>query len=296
MIAPTDPPIQAGVIGDPIAHSLSPQIHTYWCRKYGIDGEYQRIHVRPHELEYRLIAIRDQGFAGINVTLPHKVAIRQFLNSETDRARAIGAVNLITFNETGAHGDNSDGIGAFTHLKSVLQENDRQIAEDRPVIIYGAGGAARAMSYQWLISTRAPLILINRTRKRANELVSRLSEISDFRPRLTARAPDELSPADYANAQGLINATVLGMHGETPLRFQIGNLAPDAFVYDLVYTPLETPLLAAVRARGQLGIDGLGMLLHQAVPAFDAFFGVRPMVDEDLRAHVIAALNRPPQL
>ena len=268
---------RAGVIGWPVGHSLSPKLHGFWLKTYGIDGSYQAIPVEPENLERDLRGLVDAGYAGVNATVPHKEAALALCDEADSAARAIGAANTLVFRDGRILGSNSDAFG--------FQENLRQghaswRADAGPAVVLGAGGAARAVLWA-LIAEGAPEVrLVNRTFGRAEALAEAFGE------RVTP-----LSWADAASALSgaalLVNTTSLGMDGQPPLELDLAGLPESALVTDIVYAPLETPLLRLAAARGNPTVDGLGMLLHQARPGFEAWFGVAPEVTPALRAAVL---------
>ncbi|TFL17550.1 shikimate dehydrogenase [Jannaschia formosa] len=267
----------AGVIGDPIAHSRSPRLHGHWLRRYGIDGHYVPLHVRAEDLEATLALLPRLGFAGINVTIPHKEAVFALADEVTDRARAVGAANTLTFRDGRIHADNTDGYGFLANLRQEAPGRDARA----PALVLGAGGAARGVIAALLDEGAERVTLTNRSAGRAEAL----AEL--FGPRVVTHPWERAAEALPGHAL-VVNTTSLGMAGNPPLELDLTGLDPTATVTDIVYTPLETPLLAAARARGNPVVDGLGMLLHQAVPGFRAWFGAEPQVDDALRAAVMA--------
>jgi shikimate dehydrogenase len=269
----------AGVIGWPIAHSRSPRLHGFWLERYGIDGAYLPFAVKPENLAAALAALPALGLHGINVTLPHKEAVLRLCARVSDAARRIGAVNTIVLGEDGAlEGSNTDAFGFLAHL-TASQPGYR--ADSGPAVLLGAGGAARAIAVALLDAGVPELRLVNRSRGRAEALVAALGRgvtLVDWSERAEA----------LAGAALLVNSTTLGMTGQPPLELELAALPRSAVVDDIVYVPLETPLLAAARARGNAVVDGLGMLLHQARPGFAAWFGREPEVDQALRDFVLA--------
>jgi shikimate dehydrogenase len=269
----------AGVIGWPIAHSRSPRLHGYWLERYAIDGAYLPFAVRPERLAPALTALPALGLSGINVTLPHKEAVLGLCTRVSEAARRIGAVNTIVVAEDGElEGSNTDAFGFLAHL-AASQPGFRP--EAGPAVLLGAGGAARAITVALLDAGAPELRLVNRTRLRAEALAAALGprvRLLDWAERATA----------LAGAALLVNSTTLGMTGQPALDLDLAVLPRAAVVYDIVYVPLETPLLAAARARGHAVVDGLGMLLHQARPGFAAWFGREPEVDAALRDFVLA--------
>jgi len=273
---------RACVIGWPVEHSRSPLIHRYWLKQYGIDGAYEKEAVRPEELAQFLGSLEERGYAGCNVTLPHKEAALQAASIADEAARAIGAANTLWLDDSGRlNAGNTDAYGFITNLNAAAPGwND----EGRPVMVLGAGGAARAIVHGLLAEGAAHIMLANRTRGRADALAAA------FGPPVTAVDWQQRGSA-LAGCGLLVNATSLGMTGKDPLDLDLAELPPKAVVADIVYAPLETELLAAARARGNRTVDGLGMLLHQAVPGFARWFGVRPEVSPGLRDHIAASLG-----
>lgn len=274
----------AGVMGWPIEHSRSPRLHGHWLQQYGIDGAYVPLAVSPQHLEQALRALPALGFQGTNLTIPHKEAALQIVDEVSETARRIGAVNTVVVLADGRlRGDNTDGFGFMANLRAA---EPGWRAADGPAVVLGAGGAARAVTVA-LIEAGAPVIrLVNRTKERAERLAA------DLRPMAPGIGIDIVSWEDRADALDgarlLANTTSLGMDGQPPLAIALDRLADTALVTDIVYAPLETELLAAVRRRGHPVVDGLGMLLHQGRPGFSAWFGVDPTVTERLRAAVLA--------
>ncbi|CTQ32781.1 shikimate dehydrogenase [Jannaschia rubra] len=266
----------AGVIGDPIAHSRSPLLHGHWLRRHGIDGHYIPLHVRASDLGGTLALLPRLGFRGVNVTLPHKEAVFALADEATDRARAVGAANTLTFRDGRIHADNTDGAGFIANLRQGAPD----WAGDRPALVLGAGGAARGVVAALLDEGVPTVTLANRTAARAEALAGQ------FDDRVRTIDWNDTGPA-LADHALLVNTTSLGMTGQPPLDVDLSALPGDAVVTDIVYTPLSTPLLTAAQARGNPTVDGLGMLLHQAAPGFAAWFGVTPQVDDDLRRAVL---------
>jgi shikimate dehydrogenase len=269
----------AGVFGWPVTHSKSPRLHGYWLAKYGIDGAYLPLATRPEHLQSAIRALPMLGFRGANVTLPHKERALDAVDELTPMARRIGAVNTLTVHDDGSIlGDNSDGFGFLEHLKSSVPDWQ---AANGPAMILGAGGAARAILVALVDAGVPKIMLCNRTTRRAEELAKSIGgpiAVIGWEARATA----------LAEAALLVNSTQLGMAGQPRLDLDLARLAQSSTVYDIVYTPLETPLLASARRRGLKTVDGIGMLLHQARPGFEAWFGTAPMVDAALRDFVLA--------
>jgi len=271
----------AGVMGWPVTHSRSPRLHGYWLRERGIDGAYVPLAVAPENLAAALAALPVLGFRGVNLTVPHKEAAVALCDAVDDHARRIGAVNTIAVDADGKlHGGNTDGYG---FLENLCQESAWQ-ADDGPAVLLGAGGAARAIAVALLDAGVPALRIANRTAARAEALAAALDgpvETVAWADRATA----------LSDAALLVNTTTLGMTGAPPLAIDLAALPAAAVVNDIVYAPLETDLLATARARGNPAVDGLGMLLHQARPGFEKWFGVRPTVDAGLRAFVLSDLG-----
>jgi shikimate dehydrogenase len=269
--------IRAGVIGWPVGHSLSPKLHGFWLKAYGIDGSYEAIPVEPENLERGLRGLAERGYAGVNVTVPHKEAALALCDETDAAARAIGAANTLVFSDGRIHGGNSD---AFGFLENLRQNSPGWRADAGPAVVLGAGGAARAVVWALLDEGVPGLRLVNRTLGRAEALAEA------FGDRVSPLSWEDAGAA-LAGAALLVNTTSLGMEGQPPLALELAALPEAALVTDIVYAPLETPLLALARARGNPTVDGLGMLLHQARPGFEAWFGVAPEVTPELRAAVL---------
>jgi shikimate dehydrogenase len=264
----------AGVIGRPIGHSKSPRLHSHWLQRYGVPGHYIPMDVATNDLAHVLSVLPKAGFRGVNVTIPHKEAVLDIADVISDRASLIGAANTLTFQSDGKlHADNTDGVGFIANLRQNAPGWD---ATAGPALVLGAGGAARAIVAA-LLHERVPQILLaNRTRARADALKAHFGgkvEVVDWN-NVSSRLGD---------ATTLINTTSLGMTGKEELKLPLDNLRTSTLVTDLVYTPLATPLLTAAAEKGCPTVDGLGMLLHQAAPGFERWFGHTPEVDEALR-------------
>jgi shikimate dehydrogenase len=268
----------AGVIGSPVAHSLSPRLHGYWLRRYGIAGHYIPMDIAQADLREALAFLPRAGFVGLNVTIPHKETVLSLADIVTDRAALIGAANTIIFRKDGkVHADNTDGAGFVANLRQAAP-NWQPTAG--PAAVFGAGGAARAVVAA-LIEVGAPEVRIaNRTRARSEALRADLGArvvVYDW-----VQAGNMLE-----GAATVVNTTALGMVGKPEFRVPLDALEAAAVVSDIVYTPLRTAFLAQAEAAGCTVVDGLGMLLHQAVPGFERWFGRRPDVDEATRQHVL---------
>lgn len=268
----------AGVIGSPIAHSKSPQLHGYWLRKYGLPGYYIPMEIAADKLESALKTLPELGFVGVNVTIPYKEKVLEIADLITDRAAVIGAANTLIFRSDGnIHADNTDGYGFIANLR---QKAPTWEPKAGPAVVLGAGGASRAIVAS-LIEAGCPEILItNRTRARADKLRE------DFGKRLSVIEWVQAGNV-MEDAATVVNTTSLGMVGKPELRVPLDGLRPTTLVTDIVYTPLETKLLKTAREIGCPTVDGLGMLLHQAVPGFERWFNKRPEVDDALRAAVL---------
>ena len=272
---------RACVIGWPIAHSRSPIIHGYWLRTHGIDGSYTKEPVQPHEAARFLKQLRQRGFVGCNVTAPHKRTAYAIADRAEPAAQAVGAANTLWYQGDALIADNTDGIGFMNHLRAGVPTF---AAAGAAVSILGAGGAARALTHAFLEAGVREVRIFNRTREHADELVTH------FGAHVKSFAWEERSDRS-GDVHVLVNATSLGMKGPNALAMDVSHLAAKCIVADIVYVPLETPLLAAARARGLAAVDGLGMLLHQAVPGFARWFGVRPEVTQDLRRLLVADIE-----
>lgn len=269
----------AGVIGSPIAHSLSPRLHGHWLKTYGIAGYYIPMDVAGDDLETVLRALPKAGFVGCNVTIPHKEAVLALADVVTDRAALIGAANTLIFRKDGRiHADNTDGYGFIANLRQNAPGWD---PASGPAAVMGAGGAARAVIASLLEVGVPEIRLANRTRARAEALRQ------EFGARIVVH--DWVQAGNMLeDAVTVVNSSSLGMTGKPEFRVPLDALSPKAVVTDLVYAPLRTRLLEEAAAIGCTTVDGLGMLLHQAAPAFERWFGIRPDVDQRARDVVLA--------
>ena len=274
------PPPLAGVVGWPISHSKSPALHAHWLKRYHVSGHYVPIGLKPQDFETGIRSLSRLGFKGVNLTIPYKESILSIADSVSDRASLIGAANTVVFREDGAiSADNTDGYGFLESIRAALPGWS---ANAGPAVVLGAGGAARAV-ISALLSAGAPEVrLANRTRQRADILAEQ------FGAKITQIDWNRARDA-FDGAALIVNTTALGMVGKPELPISLERADSSTVVADIVYNPLETELLANARARGMRTVDGLGMLLHQAVPGFESWFGIRPQVDDDLRAAVLAA-------
>jgi shikimate dehydrogenase len=269
----------AGVMGDPVMHSRSPKLHNYWLAKYGLAGTYVPLAIRAERLRAALRALPALGFAGCNLTIPHKEAALDIVDKLDPLARRIGAVNCVVVAPDGSlEGRNHDGFG---YIESVREAQPKWRADTGPIVVIGAGGGARAVLVGLVDQGAREIRLVNRTPARGKALAQ------DLGGPIGALRWEEREAA-LEGAAMLINATNQGMLGEPPLDIALDRLPVSALVSDIVYIPRETALLAAARRRGNPTVNGLGMLLHQARPAFHAWFGIMPDVTPELRAMIEA--------
>ena len=273
--------IKAAVIGHPIAHSKSPLIHGHWIVQYGLEGSYEAIDIPCESLEEEVRNLAARGYAGFNVTIPHKEVMLGICDELSEEARAIGAVNTVIVREDKLYGTNTDAFGFIQNIKSEAPGFDFTAG---PAVLLGAGGAARAIVHGLLDEGAAEIVITNRTAAKAEAL------------REAYGAPEKIRIIDWeersaalAGANLLVNSTALGMEGQAPLEIDLDVLPVGALVTDIVYAPLETPLLAAAKARGNITVGGIGMLLHQARPAFESWFSVMPEVSAELQQKVLAS-------
>ncbi|MDF2997992.1 MAG: shikimate dehydrogenase [Xanthobacteraceae bacterium] len=277
---------RACVIGHPIAHSRSPLVHGYWLAQHGIDGAYGLQDVAPGEIDGFLRSLGSHGYVGANVTVPHKEAAFRAAEELDKDAAALGAVNTLWYEDGRLHGGNTDVYGFLANLDAGEPDWQRALGE---AVVLGAGGAARGIVHGLIGRGVDRIAVANRTFERTEALRAQ------FGPKVVPVQWRDM-PGWLNSTRLLINTTSLGMKGQPPLDIDLSLVSPDAVVTDAVYVPLETPLLRAAKARGIATIDGLGMLLHQAVPGFERWFGVRPQVTPELRALVVADLAAKGQL
>ncbi|WP_121060945.1 shikimate dehydrogenase [Chachezhania antarctica] len=265
----------AGVIGSPISHSKSPQIHRHWLNAYGLSGHYIPMDIDRDDLGDVIRTLPKMGFVGVNITVPHKEVVMEIADTITDRAILIGAVNTLIFRKDGKiMGDNTDGYGFMENIRAGAPHWDPKAG---PVAVLGAGGAARAVVAALSDAGVPQILLTNRTRIRAEKLKEEFGQ--------RVKVTDWVQAGNIIDEASLVvNTTSLGMVGQPELRVPLDGLTPETIVTDLVYNPLKTRLLAAAEEAGCTTVDGLGMLLHQAVPAFERWFGIRPEVDAAARA------------
>ncbi|WP_374763133.1 shikimate dehydrogenase [Yunchengibacter salinarum] len=276
---------RALVLGHPVGHSLSPLMQDAWLDRAGLNGRYAALDVAADDLADTIAALRkragDGALAGFNVTVPHKEAVLDHLDSLSPSARQMGAVNTVRIQDGRLAGFNTDGIGFMRHLDQTVPH----WPVTRPPLVLGAGGAARAVVSS-LIAREVPFVMLsNRTREKAEALAAALG-----RGRVTVVDWEDRSAA-LAGAGLCVNTTALGMAGQPPLALDLGPAPADMVVYDIVYKPLHTPLLQAAAARGLATVDGLGMLAGQGAAAFELWFGVRPVYDAALKARLMEALG-----
>lgn len=276
-----DPFRKAFVCGHPISHSRSPMIHSHWLKAYGIEGAYTAIDVEPVRFEDFLNGLQGAGLAGGNVTIPHKEAAFRTVKRRDEAAEAIGAVNTVWLEDGVLCGGNTDAYGFAANLDDRAPGWERS----RSAVIVGAGGAARAVVQALKQRGLTDIRIVNRTVARATDLADR------FGASVSAHGQDSLREL-CGDADLLVNTTSLGMAGDRELAADPAWLPDHAIVTDLVYVPLQTPLLAAAAARRLKTVDGLGMLLHQAVPGFERWFGRRPDVTAALRALIVADMEK----
>jgi shikimate dehydrogenase len=275
----TDRFLLAGVMGDPVMHSRSPKLHNYWLAKYGLTGAYVPLAIAREHLRAGLRALPALGFSGCNLTIPHKEAALKIVDKVDPLARRIGAVNCVVVATDGSlEGQNHD---AFGYIESVREAQPSWRADTGPIVVIGAGGGARAVLVGLTDQGAREIRLVNRTLARTKALANELGGP------ITALSWEQREHA-LEDAAMLINATNQGMVGEPPLDLALDCLPVSALVSDIVYIPRETALIAGARKRGNPTVNGLGMLLHQARPAFQAWFGIMPEVEPELRAKIEA--------
>jgi shikimate dehydrogenase len=271
---------KACVMGHPVAHSRSPMLHRHWLKTLGIAGAYEAADVTEQEFPAFLRDLRTHGYVGGNITVPHKEAAFRTVVQRDEAAQAIGAVNTVWHEGDRLVGGNTDAYGFIAHLDASCPHWDNSVEQ---AVVLGAGGAARAIVYA-LLDRGIAVALANRTIERARALAGH------FAMRASAHTLEQL-PHLLPGADLLVNATSLGMAGKPRLGIDLARLKGEAIVYDIVYVPLETELLRAARRQGHRTVDGLGMLLHQAVPGFARWFGVTPAVTPELRALIEADIK-----
>ncbi|CAN5131775.1 shikimate dehydrogenase [soil metagenome] len=271
----------ACVIGWPVKHSRSPVIHRFWLKELGLAGDYVLQPVETDDIAGFFHDLPKSRYVGCNVTVPHKEAAFAAVARREAAAEETGALNTIWIEDGRLVGTNTDPLGFLANLDAETPGWD---AKPGPAIVLGAGGAARAIVWALLSRGFAPVTVVNRTPQRAAAFAAR------FGNRVIPAGFDKL-PALVGKATLLVNTTTLGMHGQPPLRIDLSPLADTAVINDLIYVPMDTPLLIAARARGLRAVGGLGMLLHQAVTGFEHWFGQRPSVTPGLRAEVLKSIE-----
>ena len=271
--------LKAGVIGWPVEHSKSPLMHGYWLEQQGVSGAYARVPARPEDFAATVRRLMAEGWRGANVTIPHKETALALADEASDTARAIGAANTLVFDDGRIKADNTDGFGFTENLVDRARGAWRATG---PAVIFGAGRAARAIIHALILAGASEIRLMNRTRSRAKALADAFgSKVSVL---------DWSDPAAaLGDAALIVNTTSLGMAGQPPLQIDFAAAPSDAVATDIVYTPLETPFLKSAAARGLVTVDGLGMLIHQGRPGFEAWFGKAPVADDKLRGLLLAA-------
>jgi shikimate dehydrogenase len=277
----------AGIVGWPVSHSLSPVLHGYWLAEYGIDGAMVPLAARAEDFSAVIDGVRRAGFKGVNVTVPHKESAFAIAHHADDAAKHAGAANLLVFRDDGIHAMNTDTDGLAASIREAVGPGKFQ---GKKVVVLGAGGAARGAVSAMISPLGASWIyILNRDAGRARNLAKQLAGEGSKTELIPGGLDDWVNAAKDASL--IVNSTSAGMGANPPLNIDLGVLPNDAVVCDIVYNPLETKLLKDAAARGHRTIDGLGMLMHQAVPSFKAFFGQEPVVDERLRKVLIRALN-----
>jgi len=266
--------LMAGVMGWPVMHSRSPMMHNYWMEQQGVAGTYVFFEIKPGELAPALKALHPLGFAGCNLTIPHKLDAMTIVDEVDDVAKKIGAISCVVVREDGSlFGTNNDWFGFIGNLK---QQQPDWRADAGPVTVIGAGGGSRAVCYGLLQEGATELRLVNRTRAKAEAIAA------EYGGPITV-LPWEERHAALEGVATAVNATSQGMVGQAALDIQLDALPESALVADIIYTPLETPFLAAARTRGNRTVNGLGMLIHQGPPAWKRWFGLEPTVTDELR-------------
>ncbi len=276
---PQKTPVLAGVVGCPVNHSLSPIIHTIWAKRAGVDGYYIPIEVPPDYDEFAraMDSLRTVGFAGVNVTIPHKENALRYADIVSENAKQAGAANMLTFTDKGAAAENSDITGFAEAVR------EKKSAPGTSALVLGAGGAARGVVLALKALGVTDIRIANRTTERAKELAGQFDlVVIDW-----AKKSEAIDNIDI-----LVNTTNLGMAGQPPLEIDLSALNPSALVADIVYAPLKTALLKDAEDKGHMTVDGLAMLMHQAVPGFGAWFGADAAVDGDLRSALVTELER----
>ena len=275
---------KAAVIGFPVKHSWSPIIHNYWIKEHGIFGEYKKIEVHPSDLKSSVISKKEQGFSGLNITIPHKEKVTEICDELSESARILQAVNLITFKNNIIYGDNTDGGGFVESFKEDFPDIN---LSDLRIGILGAGGAAKSIALSLSKENPKKIFVFNRNIDRAEKLVEKVN--------FHAAEPFHIDDIDLKKLSFdlLINATPVGMAGMTDTNFiNFKNIGGIEFFADIVYNPENTESMSLAKSQNIKTIGGLGMLLYQAVPSFESFFGVRPEVTNGLKQHILEHIRR----
>lgn len=268
----------AAVIGHPVNHSRSPRMHNFWLAHFGLEGYYIPLDIDPKKFERSIRNLPELGLVGANITIPYKEKVLKIADKISDRAALVGAANTLTFLQNGGiYADNTDGYGFLQNIKSKYKDWS---ARDGITVVFGAGGASRAILAALIEDGASDIILANRTRSRADQLRS------DFGAKI--KVVEWMKIQNYlSEASTIINTTSLGMVGKTDLPIPLNALKKNTLVTDIVYTPIETHLLATAAKMGCRTVDGLGMLIHQAIPGFERWFGIKPGDSQALRELLI---------
>jgi shikimate dehydrogenase len=275
---------KACIVGWPVGHSRSPMIYKHWLQQHGIDGDYVKEAVAPGDIDAFLADLPGRGYVGCNITVPHKGAAFRAVKVKLPPAVACGSANLLWTKDGVLHGTNTDTYGFMTNLTNAAPD---WLRPDAPAVVLGAGGSARTVVYGLLDAGVTQIRLVNRTRSHAEALARQLDPSG---AKVTVLDWDQRTAA-VRGASAVVNTTTLGMKGEGSPAIDFSTADKRTVVTDLVYVPLETEFLSSARKSGLRTVDGLGMLLHQAVPAFETYFGLRPTVTPELRALIVADLG-----
>lgn len=279
---------QIRVIGHPISHSKSPLIHNYWIKLHGLNGQYEGLDVAPQNLANFVDSVRDKTIFGANITLPHKIQILPMCDQISTTAKNLGAVNTLYLHQNRVIGDNTDSYGFLANLD---QRAPKWAQGSGHAIILGAGGAARAVIYGLMERGFQKITILNRTISKALYLAENFGR-NQSKTSLNGMALSDFDSLAH-DADFLVNASSIGLNGSSFENLNLGLLPSHCIVHDIVYTPLRTPFLAQAEQRQLQTVDGLGMLLHQAAPGFEKWFGIMPKVSQELRQLIIDALNKP---
>jgi len=283
---------QAFVIGDPVSHSLSPKLHQFWLKKYNISGSYKAVNISANELPSFFQKLQTGEFIGGNVTIPHKENIFSLCDEISQEVKEIGAINTLVLKDNKVFGANSDWIGFLENLDREALNWDKN-AEQKHAIILGAGGASRAIIYALMRRKFSHIHILNRTKDRAISLSKQMKLVSYEEVKIRAHSLDEFNNL-APKADLVVNTSSIGMNDTKFENLALDNLPKSAIINDIVYTPLNTPLLIDAKNIRLKTVDGLGMLLFQAAFGFEKWFGVKPEIDNDLRNHLLSALGEKP--